>query len=735
MKNIFDFFLSDKCNQAEAKAGLTDSPLYKASFTSPLNSRVNWDWPFPNAVVPAARNRNPTICRPNTDHLELISSVSAPSDTSFTDLTVLPSHFCEDMPDFCNPAAAKEFYNTSFEPELITLLNDTDADVTAAISVLDTESSAATAGNTSDDASITNESTSLKPSSISLTGTTNSISTADYPIVDPFTTAPETTHGLVPMTRTALKTAPSSYQPINRSMIITPPYSIESIDLTDSPPNPTVQINKIPPVSEAKRTIFVSKAKLHASVANDPATGTTKRTPQGAFVQRKPRTRTPNPYSTPTSSSPQVLRRIAPTPPASVNDVVCRISQEVPPHAPLNPITPMSIEAQQQLYEQKYLRQQSNHSNQQQNLKDINQTFQNNHRQEYINREQQMKQTGQHQQYQQLPKYLQPHQFTQPTRRDLECANYLQPMQPLCQQQTREQMLQSMQAFQSSRQLTEDERQPNHLQPNQHQAQQSAPAFTSALPKTEHEQHLLSMQMANQQQQYSLSPQWPQTPQMAQELHSQRMQQTRQQQIVQKILRQHFQRQHARRQIAHQVRTPQPAGQQMTQEQHQRYLQNQTRQQNAYQLSPTLGQPTQPTQLNQLLPQLACPTQQMQGVPLMQVAHQAGPAYGHPYPAQKLQTQHQVAYLAPPAARQSRYVLSVPAFHYGAGHILLPNRMQSSPAPSSKRGFEFVDNDVPQNFEVTPENLAQWYLLNPSRDDKVFLNEPKAKKARTALKS
>ncbi|KAJ6048578.1 hypothetical protein N7499_000537 [Penicillium canescens] len=266
-KNIFDFFLSDKRSRAGARAGLNATLVHRASLGSPLNGHVNWDWPFPTPIVPAARNRDPVISRP-TDGFELSSSMSPTSDTSFIGPTVLPSHFCENIPYLCDPLAAQEFYNTTFDPELIALLNDTDAAVTAVLAALDTDSSSTTAGLTFAEASIPITSTSLGPSSTCLVGVTDSIPASDLPIVDLITPTREIAHDSVPMTRITRDTAPtSSFQAINPSMIITAPYSLDSIDLTDSPPNLPAQIGDVSQVGEAKRAILVPNAKSHASVA------------------------------------------------------------------------------------------------------------------------------------------------------------------------------------------------------------------------------------------------------------------------------------------------------------------------------------------------------------------------------------------------------------------------------------------------------------------------------------
>ena len=753
-KNIVDFFLSDKRNRAGA--GLNDTLVYKASLESPLNGHVNWDWPFPTPIVPAARNRKPVLSRPTTDHLELSSFMSPTSDTSFTDPTVIPSYFCENIPYLCDPVTAQEFYNTTFDPELIALLNDTDADVTAVLAALDTDSSSTTADHTFAEASIRTASTSLEPSFTSLVGATDSIPASDPPIIDLFTPTPETAHDSVPMAHTAVDAAPtSSFQAINRSMIITPPYSIASIDLTDSPPNLTAQIGDVTPVGEAKRAIFVPKAKPHASVASEPANDTTKRiqkAPQKRTpAQRKPRAKSPTRYSTPTSSSPRVLRRIAPTPPASVNDAVLKTPQEVPPKVPLNPITPMSIEAQQLLYEEKYLGQQNIYGNQQQQLKRMNQKFQNNLRQEQINREQHLNQGRQQQQYQQIPHFTQLPQSTQlpqlmqssqSAKKESERDHYLQHLQQARQQQARKQLPQSMQTFQASRQLMEDESHLEHLRlARQQRAHQSIQTFMSDPRKTEHEQHLYNMQLANQQHQYPVSPQSPQTPQPAQQqmdlkIHLQQLQQAHERQA----------RQEHARQLPQSFQTLHPAQQQLAHEQHLRYLQhqNQTRQQQQYQQSPRLYQPVQPPQLNQLsqsslstrLPQLVYPPQQMQVAPPIRVARQAGSAYGTPYPNQRLQAvpQGQAAYFIPPTAQQCQSAVSASTFYHGASHYLPIDRMQPiSPAPSSKRNLEFMDNVVPKNFVASPDNHDRRFAPDTKRKEKIYLDGPHSKKARLAL--
>ncbi|KAJ6089728.1 hypothetical protein N7467_004944 [Penicillium canescens] len=680
--------------------------------------------------------------------------MSPTSDTSFTDPTVLPSHFCENIPYLCDPVAAQEFYNTTFDPELIALLNDTDAAVTAVLAALDTDSSSTTAGHTFAEASIPIASTSLEPSSTGLVGATDSIPTSDPPIVDLSTPTPEIAHDSVPMARTTLDAAPtSSSQAINRSMIITPPYSIDSIDLTDSPPNLPAQIGDVTQVGEAKRAIFVPNAKAHASVASEPANGTTKRTqkaPQKRTpAQRKPRAKTPKRYPTPTSSSPRVLRRIAPTPPASVNDVVFKTPQEAPQKISLNPITPMSIEAQHQLYEEKYLGQQNIYGNQQQHLKRMNQKLQNNLCKEQINREQHLNQGRQQQQYQQTTHFTQLPQATQlpqlmqssqSAKKEPERDHYLQHLQQARQKQARKQLPQSMQTFQASRQLTEDESHLEHLRlARQQRAHQSIQTFMSDPRKTEHEQHLYNMQLANQQHQYLVSPQSPQT----------QTPQSAQQQMDHKIHLQQLQLAHeqqARRQLSRSFQTLHSAQQQMTHEQHLRYLQhqNQIRQQQQYQQSPRLFQPIQAPQLNQLsqsslspqLPQLVYPAQQIQVAPPIRVARQAGPAYGTPYPNQQLQTvpQGQAAYLTPPTAQQYQPAVSASLFHHGASHNLPIDRMQLiSPAPSSKRSFEFVDKVVPGSFVANPDNHGRWFVPDTKRKEKIYLNGPHSKKARLAL--
>jgi hypothetical protein len=746
-KNIFDFFLSDKRTRAGAKAGLNDTLVYKASLESPLNGHVNWDWPFPTAIVPAARNRNPVLSRPTTDHLELSSSMYPTPDTSFTDPTVIPSQFCENIPYLCDPVAAQEFYNTTFDSELIALLND----VTAVLAALDTDSSSTTADHTFAEASIPIASTSLDPSFTSLVGATDSIPTSDPPIIDLFTPSPETGHDSVPMARTTLDAAPnSSFQGIDRSMIITPPYYIDSIDLTDSPPNSTAQIGDVTPVGEAKRAIFVPNAKSHASVASEPANDTTKliqKAPQKRTpAQRKPRANTPKRCSTPTSSSPRVLRRIAPTPPASVNYAVFKTPQEASPKVPLNPITPMSIETQQRLYEEKYLGQQNIYGNQQQHLKRMNQKFQDNLRQEQINREQHLNQGRQQQQYQQIPHFTQLPQATQlpqlmqssqSAKKEPERDHYPQHLQQARQRQARKQLPLSMQTFQASQQLMEDESHLEHLRlARQQRAHQSIQTFMSDPHKMEHEQHLYNMQLANQQRQYLVSPQSPQTPQPAQQqmdhkIHLQQLQQAHEQQAHQE---------HARRQLPQSFQTLHPAQQQMAHEQHLRYLQyqNQTRQQQQYQQSPRLFQPIHPPQLNQLsqsslsprLPQLVYPPQQMQVAPPMRVARQAGPAYGTSYPNQQLQAvpQGQAAYLTLPNAQQCQSAVSASPFYHGASHNLPIDRMPIiSPAPSSKRSFVFVDN------AANPDNHDRWFIPDTKRKEKTYLNGPHSKKSRLAL--
>jgi hypothetical protein len=302
-----------------------------------------------------------------------------------------------------------------------------------------------------------------------------------------------------------------------------------------------------------------------------------------------------------------------------------------------------------------------------------------------------------------------------------------------------------MKTFQASRQLTEDESHLEHLRlARQQRAHQSIQTFMSDPRKTEHEQHLYNMQLANQQHRCLVSPQSPQiqTPQSAQQqmdhkIHLQQLQLAHEQQARQE---------HARRQLSRSFQTLHPARQQMTHEQHLLYLQNQIqiRQQQQYQQSPRLFQPIQAPQLNQLsqsslspqLPQMVYPAQQIQVAPPVRVARQAGPAYGTPYPNQQLQTipQGQAAYLSPPTAQLYQPAVSASLFHHGASHNLPINRMQFiSPAPSSKRSFEFVDNVVPESFVSKPDNHGRWVVPDTKRKEKFYLNGPHIKKARLAL--
>ncbi|OQD87561.1 hypothetical protein PENANT_c005G08414 [Penicillium antarcticum] len=743
VKNIVDYMLSNKRNQAEAKAGLTDNFVYKASLESPLNGRVKWDWPFPDAIRPAARDRNPFPARRNTDHLELNSPMASVSDTSFTNPNVLPSHFCEDSPYTCDPAAAQEFHNTIFEPEFIALLNDTDADVTAAISALDTDCSFASDGHPFNEAPTQ---TAIRPAT-SLAEVTDSVPTADHPIVDMFTPAPTRDNFSVQMACQILNAAPtSSFGRINRPVIISPPYSVEAIDLTDSPPKPTTQTADNT-ASGTKRATIVPMAKSNALVANGSANSTKKHTQTTASAQRKPRARTPKRYSTPKSPSPRMLRRIAPTPPASENDVVFKTPQRAPPDVQLNSTTPMSLETQKQLYEQKYPGQQSIYGNRQQQLRRMNQMFQNNHRQEQINRELHLNQAGQQQphDYNQLSQATQPPSLIQSSdsfNREAGRASYLQQLQ-----QARQQQLQLMQTVQASQQLTEDERHAEFLQmAYQKQLQQSTQTFMYAPHKVEDEQRLSNMPLANPQRHYLMSPVSPQTQaaqaaqrQIEQDTHTLQLQQAYQQQAL---------RRNPQQQLPRSMQALQPAQQQMAQDQQVRCFQHQNQicQQQQYQRSPLLTQSNQPLQYSQLsqsdlspqMSQLVYPPQQMQVAPPNQAAHRAGLAYGTQYPNKQLQAVPlgQAAHIPPPSAQQYQSDVSAPAFKFAAGQNLPIDRMQfsSSPVPSSKRSFEFVDNVVPDHFVANPKNHGRWFVPKPKEKRRIYLGGSEGKKARTALR-
>jgi hypothetical protein len=369
----------------------------------------------------------------------------------------------------------------------------------------------------------------------------------------------------------------------------------------------------------------------------------------------------------------------------------------------------MSIEAQHQLYEEKYLGQQNIYGNQQQHLKRMNQKLQNSLCKEQIDREQHLNQGRHQQQYQQTTHFTQLPQATQlpqlmqssqSARKEPERDHYLQHLQQARQQQARKQLPQSMQTFQASRQLTEDESHLEHLRlARQQRAHQSIQTFMSDPRKTEHEQHLYNMQLANQQHQYLVSPQQ----QMDHKIHLQQLQLAHEQQARQE---------HARRQLSRSSQTLHSAQQQMTHEQHLRYLrhQNQIRQQQQH--------------------------QQVQVAPPIRVARLAGPAYGTPYPNQQLQTvpQGQAAYLTLPTAQQYQPAVSASLFHHGASHNLPIDRMQLiSPAPSSKRSFEFVDKVVPESFVANPDNHGRWFVPDTKRKEKIYLNGPHSKKARLAL--
>ncbi|KAJ5762371.1 uncharacterized protein N7511_005753 [Penicillium nucicola] len=680
-KNIFDYMLSDERNQAEATAGLNDTVVYKASAESPLNGSIKWDWPlFPpavhHAVRPAALRRDWFPARRNTDHFELRSPVAPFEDTSFTNPNVLPSHFCEDLPYPCDPVVTQEFYNTTFDPELMALLNDTAVDVTAAIAALDTYRASTTAGH-----SVLEEST-------------QSTATGP-PIIDLLTPPKETARISTEVPRTIQFAPPIlSAQHHSWPCTVTPVDSAISIDLTVSPPNPNTQTS-----NGTKRAIPIPKEKPHASFPNEWTYGTQKKT----LAQCTPLPTTAKRYPTPNSLSPGAACKIASNPPVLDNNAVFKTPQRAPPNAPLNTITPVTLETQKPPKEQQYSRQQSIYGDRQQQLKIMNETFQNNLQEQIDFEKQQSNYLNQLSQATQSPQLI---QSLDSFDRESGRADYLRQLQQARQQQTP-----LMQTSQASNQLANDEnhqlrlqmshqQQPQQQKPHQQQPCQPTQKFMFAPQQMEHEQRLSNMPLVNPQQQYLMSSLPPQACQATQG---------------------------AQWQMEYNLHMQQQALQGYPPQKHPRHLQ---------QLP--LTQPN----MTPGMPQLAYPPQQVQGTPI-QANHWVGPAYGAPYPNQQLQAvpHGQIHY-----AGQTPYTIALPAqeyqsafppppYQFAAGRNQPIDRMHLVPSePSNKRNFALVDNIVPDCVVTNPKSGSRWFIPNSNEKGRIFLPGPKGKKARKALK-